>query len=239
MEGYISIKQIADDLLEHPMLKDLNFERIINHTIHFMRKVGAPKSFIEKVAELQIDDYRALLPCDFYKMIQVKNNKGVYRYTSDSFHLEKPTLHNHERYINECHHPKHNHDEFTYKIQGNVIFTSNKKGKLTISYLALPLDENGFPLIKDNSPYIEALQAYIKEKQFTILFDQGKINIQILENAKREYAWAVGQAQTSLIMPSIDEMESITNMLTTLIPKVTQHSKGMKYLGTKEYIRRH
>ena len=34
MDRYISIKQILDDILEHPLLKDITFERAVNHTVH-------------------------------------------------------------------------------------------------------------------------------------------------------------------------------------------------------------
>ena len=50
----------------------------------------------------------------------------------------------------------------------------------------------------------------------------------------QEYAWAVGQAQTSLIMPTIDELEAITNSWNTLIPRVTEHRSGFINNGTKE-----
>ena len=39
MERYINIRQILDDLLEHPLLQDLSFERAINHCVDFIRIV--------------------------------------------------------------------------------------------------------------------------------------------------------------------------------------------------------
>ena len=47
MEGYISIRQIMDDIREHPLLKDINLERIVNYTYHFLRIVGAPRLFVD------------------------------------------------------------------------------------------------------------------------------------------------------------------------------------------------
>ena len=69
--GYISIKQILDDLLAHPLLKDLTLERAVDHAIHFLRIVGMPKLFSEKVETIRIEDYRAALPDDFYIIIEV------------------------------------------------------------------------------------------------------------------------------------------------------------------------
>ena len=71
MERYISIKEVLDNLLDNPLLQDLTLERVVNYTVDFIRKVGMPKVYIEKTANLEITEYRALLPCDFHKMMQV------------------------------------------------------------------------------------------------------------------------------------------------------------------------
>lgn len=33
MERYISIRQVLDDLLDHPLLQDLSFERVVNYAV--------------------------------------------------------------------------------------------------------------------------------------------------------------------------------------------------------------
>lgn len=222
----ISIKQILDDLLDHPLLQDLTLERVINYTVEFIRLVGMPDLFEEKVAELKVVDYRAELPCDFYSMLQVRMNertsKQFFRYATDTMHFE----------LQDKDFPA-----FTYKIQGNIIFTSQKECSIKIAYKALQVDEQNYPCIPDNSPFIVALEAYIKKKRFVILFDQSKITPQILQNAQQEYAWAVAQCQSALIRPTIDQMESITNMWNTLIPRVNEHSTGFIGNGSKEYIK--
>ena len=230
MVNYISIKQALDDLLEHPLLQDLSFERVVNHTVHFLQIVGVPNEFEEKTALIDIKDYRGCLPCDYYDMIQVRTYKEgeyyprVFRYTTDSFHLS----------------PKKGDSDtwdLTYKLQNSIIYTSIKEGTIEIAYHAIKVDKEGYPMIPENSSFIQALELYIKKKVFTILFDQGKINNAVLQNTQQEYAWAVGQAQRDLTMPTIDQMESISNMWTQLLQRNNEHSKGMKQLGRREYIR--
>ena len=91
MVGYISIKQILDDCLDHPLLQDLSLERAVNYAVQFIQKVGMPQQFIEKTETITINNYRAQLPCDFYEMIQVRatnNENGEYSmlvYSTDSF----------------------------------------------------------------------------------------------------------------------------------------------------------
>ena len=229
MDKYISLKQVLDDILDHPMLKDVSFERAVNYTVHFMRIVGCPRMFEEKTALVEIENYRGQLPCDFNDIIQVRThsscdrkNYGVFRHATDSFHMSDN---------------KQDSFDLTYKIQGNVIFTSMKEGTIEIAYNAFAIDSDGYPLIPDNSSFISALEFYIKKKHFLILFDQGKISQSVYNNVCQDYAWAVGQAQSDLIRPTIDQMQSITNSLNTLIWRVTEHKSGFVNNGSAEMIK--
>ena len=125
-------------------------------------------------------------------------------------------------------------------LKNYEIITNDFKIKdleIEISYWAIPVDNMGFPLIPENSSFITALELYIKKQYFTILFDTGKLNPNVLQNVQQEYAWYVGQAQSDLIRPTIDQMQSITNMWNTLIPRVTEHEKGFYNAGSREYLK--
>lgn len=229
MDRYISLRQILDNILDHPMLKDISFERVVNHTVHFMRIVGCPRMFEDKTALVEIENYRGMLPCNFNDIIQVRThsncgekNYKVFRYATDNFHMSNN---------------KQDSFDLTYKIQGNVIFTSMKEGTIEIAYNAFAVDSEGYPLIPDNSTFIRALELYIKKQCFTVLFDLGKINQAVYQNVCQEYAWAVGAAQNDLIRPTIDQMESITHMLNTLVWRVTEHKSGFVNSGSAEKIK--
>lgn len=229
MDKYISLRQVLSDILDHPMLKDVSFERAVNHTVHFMRIVGCPNIFEEKTALINIENYRGVLPCDFNSIIQVRTHSKcdrehyqVFRHTTDSFHMSEY---------------KQDSFDLTYKVQGNVIFTSIKEGVVEIAYNYFAVDSDGYPLIPDNSSFINALELYIKKKYFTVLFDTGKISQAVYNQVCQDYAWAVGQAQSDLVRPSIDQMQAFTNSWNTLIQRTTEHSHGFKENGTKEMIR--
>lgn len=229
MDKYISLRVIMDNILDHPMLRDVSFERAINYTQSFMRIVGCPRMFEEKTALVEIEDYRGLIPCDFNDIIQVRThsscdrkNYGVFRHTTDSFHMSEN---------------KQDSFDLTYKIQGNVIFTSMKEGVIEIAYNAFAVDSDGYPMIPDNSSFIRALELYIKKQYFTVLFDLGKINQAVYQNVCQEYAWAVGAAQSDLVRPTIDQMQALTNSLNTLIPRVREHSSGFVNNGNTEVIK--
>jgi hypothetical protein len=57
-----------------------------------------------------------------------------------------------------------------------------------------------------------------------------------LQNVQQEYAFYVGQAQSDLVRPNIDQMESIKNMWNTLIPKTHKHADGFKTLNAPEIL---
>ena len=187
-EQYTNIRLILDRIMRHPLMQDISLETAVDYTIDFMRIVGVPSMFMEKTEVMQIEKYRAMLPCDYYQMIQVRSTKGgqfAFRYSSDSFHMS------------EC---KGNCGrelaDLTYKIQGNMIYTSIEKGEIELSYEAIATDSEGYPLLPDNSSFTRALELYIKKQWFTILFDLGKISPAVLQNVQQEYAWAVGDCQT-------------------------------------------
>lgn len=224
MERYISIRQIADDIMKHPLLQDISLESIVADTISFMGIVGCPKIFHEKVQKIKIDDFRGHLPCDYINVIQIKDCRSghCFRYSTDSFHY---SYRDKEPY------------DLTYKIQGMMIYTSIEKGEIELAYRAILIDKDGYPVIPDNSSFTNALELYIKKKHFTILFDLGKISHQVLANTQQEYYWAVGQAQSSLTIPTIDQMESIKNSWNTLVPRMNSHRDGFRTDSSQEKIR--
>lgn len=222
---YISIKQVLDDILDHPLLQDITLERAVNYAIEFIRRMGIPQVFQEKTAFLEVKNHKALLPCDFISMQGVRDACGhSYRYTTDTFH----TSHLH----------RDNH-ELTYKLQGNVLYSSEREGKLEIAYLSINLDEEGYPMIPDEASFVRALELYIKRNYFTILFDMGKINQGVLQNTQQEYAFAVGEAKAHLSTPTVDQMQSITNMMNQLILHITEHDTQFRHMGDREYLRNH
>ena len=218
-EQYLSIKKILDSCLRHPLMQDLSLETAVDYTIDFMRIVGMPRMFTEKVVRIPIDKYRALLPCDYYQTIQVRIPGGhALVYSTDSFHMNNKG------------------NSSTYKIQGNIIYTSIESGELELAYLAISTDEDGYPLLPDNSSFTRALELYIKKQWFTILFDLGKITSAVLQNTQQEYAWAVGDCQSEFNRMSIDQMEAFSNSWRTMILRDHQHSSGFIGDGSRQTL---
>jgi len=237
-----NIRRILDRVMRHPMLRDIPFETAVEYAVDFISLMGTPAIYDEKTAIVKISDWKGQLPCDFEHMIQVRvapfqscsrwHNCGIivalptYRYSGHSFHMSdfKP---------NEW-----NTGELTYKIQGQVIFTSTKDIDVEIAYRAFAADEEGYPLLPDNPSFLRGLENYIKLQWFTILFDQGKISHAVFANAQQEYAWAAGDAQSEFSRLDLDKAETLFNSFKTLLPRSNEHWKAFFTNGSKEIWRR-
>ncbi len=247
---YTNIRRVLDDLVEHPLLRDLTLEQVIRHTLRFISLHGYPSLYQDKIEEVEIKDFRGLLPCDLISIIQVKDlGTGMcLRAMTDTFAQGlKPKLrevHEHKDLLNNIQNeyipPRRACvEEISFKTQGRIIFTSFPVGKVEVAYKAIPVDEDGFPLLIDNETYLNALEAYIKMKVFTVKFDTNSMSAGVLSNAQTDYAWAAHLLQSEMTTPSVSEMESITRYLNTMIKPVTHFDNGFKNLGDREYRRRY
>ena len=220
--NYVNIRELLARVTKHSMLKTIDLEEAIRYVVDFISIVGCPTFYLDKEVDITIEDYRGLMPCDLVSIVQVKDkNTGFCLHSmTDSFTPKEDTF----------------NKELTFKTQGNVILTSFRTGEITISYKALPVDETGIPLLIDNANFLKALELYIKKERFSDLYDEGKIREGVMIKAERDYAWAVAQCEKEFIMPSISELQSITNMWNTLIPRVREFDSGFTKLGNRQYI---
>lgn len=222
---YITVQELLGELKDHPMLEDLTLERVIAYSIEFCRKWGINILFEEKKATLKAEDFRVVLPCDFYELIGIRDHKSQvnYRYSNDVFHYMPDEIYKTQyTYVN--------HEMLTYKLTGNVVFLSTKDNEVDIVYQAIATDENGYPLIYDDATYIQALKDYIKLKRFEVLYDVGKIEQARLQNAQQQYGFSARVLRNHVAMISPDETESIANILNNMIIHRGQY-RGYKHIG--------
>lgn len=228
--SYINIREALSRVLRHPLLQDVTLEQAVQYTIDFIGIFGMPKLYQDKEEVLHIEDFRAKLPCDLISINQIKECKtGIcLRSMTDNFmpreHRDKYEGHKRPQ-------------EFAFKTQGRVIYTSFKSGDIMVSYKSVPIDEDGFPLLIDNPVFMRTLELYIKMEKFTTLFDMGKISPAVLQNTQQQYAWSAGQLQSEFTIPSQSEIESISRMWNTLIQRTSEFDNGFSSLGNKEYIK--
>lgn len=216
-----SVRIVFDKCMRHPMMQNLSLETMVDYAIDFMRIMGVPDMFEKKTAVIDIKKFKGKLPCDYYDMIQVRGfkSKKSLTYESSTFEQEAGSL--------------------SYRIQNNYIFTDIECGRLEISYYAIQQDEDGFPLIPENSEYYRALELYIKKQWFTILFDMGKIDRNVLFQAQQDYAWAAGACANEFKRLTIDKMESFSNSYKSMILRQHEHEMQFHDAMFNEYNKVH
>lgn len=219
---YTNIRVILDDCMQHELLQDLTLEQVVGYTIKFNGIFNMPQLYTEKSTFVEIKDYRGKLPCDLVSIKQVRD-------TRDNLALKELD----STFFNP------NTKDKAFKTQNMIIFTTFKEGKVEIVYRAVPVDEEGYPMIIDNEKYKNALELYIKKDRFTRYFDNGKLHQNILQNVQQEYAWAAGQLESELKMPSLSQWENISQAHNKLIQKTGEFRKGFETLSTPEIYKTH
>jgi len=227
----VSIKVVADMLMQNPLMKDLSWEFIVSNAVECMAIIGTPAMFISKREVVEIKNHKGGLPIDMIKptsvqrvletgLIPMSGNEDVMATHYDAFSST----------------PRET-GGLTYAIDGSNIFPNFPDGKVLIIYDAIATDEECYPLVPNNPELIRALRSYIKYVWFDILNDMDKISDRKLNKAETDYTYHVGQAQSSLQMPSMDEMESLVNSITKILPSRREHANRFQFLGSQEFLK--
>lgn len=221
----ISIRALMDNIASHPMMRDIPDETVVRHVVDFMRIMACPLLMGERTARVRIECHRGELPCDFFEEVAVRGPRGeAYRAASAAF-----------AETDGC----RGSDGPTYMVKGGVIHTSLEEGEVEVRYRAILEDADGYPLIPDNSVAMRAMEAYVKVKWFTVLFDMGRASQASLANAQQEYFWAAGQCDTASRRLTPDMAESLLGQMRQLAWRSGEHAKGFAGLGDRERWRAH
>jgi hypothetical protein len=147
------------------------------------------------------------------------------RQTTDSFHLGTHG----DRSPNYD-----NNSDFTYQLTNSNIFTNFQTGEVEMSYIAFPVDDDGFPMIPDDDKYIRAIVDFIAFCIARKMYLNEEMTREKFQWIEVESGWAMGSAHTRGSLQSLDEAETMKNAILRLIPTINQHADGFVYLGQGE-----
>ena len=121
----------------------------------------------------------------------------------------------------------------TYIIDCDHIKTSFATGKVCISYMAFPIDEECYPLVPDDISYREAMFWYIYKK--LVLSGTPGRNPKIgYEYAEQMWQVYCTQARNAANYPDIDRYESFMNQWVRLVPDINAHNSFFETLNDRE-----
>jgi|TARA_R110000744_G_scaffold182002_1_gene301204 hypothetical protein len=226
----VSIKMVADRLTRNPIMKDLSYEFIVDNAIQVLRILDAPSIYVTKREGLNVVNFRARKPIDMVKV------EGIVRTDSG----QPITLSASEDISQEFFHVGNNlpsRKDFTYSLNSKYVNVNFEKGDINIIYKAIAVDEECYPLVLDDETLLRCIESYIKWKWFDIMNDMDMISDRKLNKAEVDYMFNVGQADSRLKMPSQDEMETLTNVVTQILPSTTEFKRRFEFLGAQEQMR--
>lgn len=193
----VVIAKIVRDLGLNHSNEEIPENDFIEWIAEALLHVGAYAQFQEKYIELEVDNFGAELPCDFYNLIKINNS-----YSSN--YINKGLINE------ECSTSDYKMTSNGYNINFNKITTGYRYGSIGLTYMAFPVDQDGAPLIPDNQSYKDlcfwkiVYQLAIRGYNFTnpqlkdINFSRQKLNFYTL------------QSRAEANMASPDMMNSLT-----------------------------
>ena len=127
--------------------------------------------------------------------------------------------------------------EETYIVDCGYIKTSFKSGKICLSYMAFPTDEECYPLVPEDISYQEAMFWYIYKK---ILLSNPKFKNNGINYtfAHDKWMYYCTQARNAANYPDIDRYESFMNQWVRMIPDISSHDQAFEDLNTRENLYR-
>jgi hypothetical protein len=119
-----------------------------------------------------------------------------------------------------------------YNINFNRITTAFETGIIRLQYLALPVDERGWPLVPDNVSFRDALfwkVAYHLSMRDPSLLKNPRM--QDMEYCKDKWDYYCVQARAAANMPDREGMERIKNIWLSLVPDVSPERNLYRTMG--------
>jgi len=124
--------------------------------------------------------------------------------------------------------------DLQYTINDGRINVNQRDGFIRLAYEAIPVDDDGFPMIPDHESYREAIYWYIVMKLLYPKWVIGKIRDQVYFEARNSWNYYMKQAYGNAMMPNRDMMESIKNTWNRLVPEMTEHDTGYHTVGQRQ-----
>ena len=195
-----------------------------------MRSASSPQPARKKRERINVVNLRALKPLDMIRIESITRvDTGVPIALTASEDVSQEFFHEGGGTPTR--------KDLTYTLNSKYISVNFESGKIDIIYKAVATDEECYPLVLDNETLLRCVESYIKYKWFDILNDMEMVSDRKLNKAEVDYCFNVAQADANMKLPSPDEMEALTNVITQILPSTTEFKRRFEFLGAQEQMR--
>lgn len=223
---------------------EMNEAHVIEWIAEALSRIGSFYQY-ETINEcLEIDENgKVRLPDNFYRIIDISYKGRPLHWASVSaltdyacqgctIPLPCRDCNSHTFYINDC------YIITDIKVTDTQVMNDSDK-MLCISYLGIPVDEEGYPKVPDDTYYDEALAAYVTYRLDYRDFRKGNITDKVYQESEKNWLWYVNSARGSANMPSIAQLETLKNTWVRLIPKHNEYNSMFSNIYNQERRYKH
>lgn len=248
----------TDDIIERVRrsgINDFTEEEAKEWIWEVIGLMGVPKFYVDKVAVLEVENARAILPYDLHdiseggvreyyqKIPLLKEMNGFY--TPEAVGGETRTLHltseaasvvyvngiqvdDTEAFFSNIPSSYYNIEleHYTYKINNGFIYTGFKNGLIEVAYKAFPVDNDNKPMIEDSAKVIRAVSSYIKKMVISRMWLRDEVSDRKKQVFDQEYSFAIAAARSDANIGSIEDWEAIRARLNRLYRDPNLHRNG-------------
>jgi len=193
--------------------------------------IGSYSQMIEVSTILEVTNHQAKLPCGF-------------AYPKDISYGGIPLMWSSKSAANNYNCPECNTiptccSQYNFYISDgfintNIQTTENSTNKLCLTYLSIPVDEEGFPLVPDNVYFDKALKAYVTYMLDRIQYRRGLVSKDIYKDSEKDWLFYVNSARGSANMPDTTQMERLKSIWVRLIPRQNSYASGFRDIEGRE-----
>jgi hypothetical protein len=234
VEGYVSSKVILARLYrELGLTNEISESEAIELIADALEMIGSYSQYTEMNEILELEDGKVRLPENFYKLVNI-------RYQDNPMSWSTNSLVN-DYYCEDCVIPECC-TEYNLYINNSFIITNIKaespNNEICISYLGIPVDEDGYPMIPADIYFYKACVSYITSILDYREWRKGNIPKDVMMKSEQNWLFYVNSARGSANLPNLAQLENLKNLMTRLIPSVNQYHRGFRDNSKQERRRR-
>ena len=221
------MKRISSKTIAAQLVRDFDIDnpnRIINAVAEWCREalvfIGTKESFVRKECVIPYKNYKAELPHDFYKLIDLKIGDDYPEISTRSFRItsnddanlaDRRSMQSLDNLIDP---PSATITK--YNVENGYIYLTAENGSVGISYFAFPLDEEGD--ITVDISHLEAATSYCKYLYLQSRAVSGKVPYQIYKDQESRWYQQCARARGNNTMPSRGEAERLASIWNNMTP---------------------
>jgi hypothetical protein len=237
INGYVSSKAVMAKLYRDlGLTTEINESHVIEWIAEALELIGTFYQYDEISTNLPIVDGKIKLPPNFYKLITITYINGVLSWANAN---QIPEFGCETNILPRC------CTENKFYINNSYIITDitesqiKQQDYICISYLGVPVDDEGYPLIPDDVHFMKACSSYV-----TYMIDyrdwrKGNTADKVMQKSEQEWLWYVAAAKGSANMPNLAQLNSLKNVMVRLIPSQNAYTTNFRNINNVENLKRH